>query len=185
MNPTPVLAVLPTIKSPPVVSLTLAPGPSSDGGGAPLALNTEDLPTNVRSLDNVKKYSDTPGTFLDEVKRARHVKTTEREPAADWSVLPVQSRWGSAPQSFDTVCSDYFSRGRPDLGLGFGGRSSARRWTFLLHASFNDYSREEESCIRMTLRERRQPDARSKGCNARTLAAPETAPEARCHVADN
>lgn len=139
MNPTPVLAVLPTIKSPPVVSLTLAPGPSSDGGGAPLALNTEDLPTNVRSLDNVKKYSDTPGTFLDEVKRARHVKTTEREPAADWSVLPVQSRWGSAPQSFDTVCSDYFSRGRPDLGLGFGGRSSARRWTFLLHTSFDDY----------------------------------------------
>ena len=64
MKPTPVRAVDPTIKSPAVVNFTLAPGPSSDGGAAPFALNAEDLPTNVRNLDSVRKYNDTPGTFL-------------------------------------------------------------------------------------------------------------------------
>lgn len=60
-NPTPVRAVLPTSKSPAVVNLTF---PVVGFASAPLARKYADCPTNVRSLDKVRKYMETPGTFL-------------------------------------------------------------------------------------------------------------------------
>lgn len=59
-NPTPVLAVLPTIKSPAVVNLTLPP----TFGTTPLAVKYPDSPITDLSRESVKKYMDTPGTFL-------------------------------------------------------------------------------------------------------------------------
>lgn len=60
-NPTPVRAELPTIKSPAGVNLALPP---PIGAAVPFALNVADFATNDRRRESVRKYIDTPGTFL-------------------------------------------------------------------------------------------------------------------------
>jgi hypothetical protein len=103
-NPTPVLAVLPTIKSPAVVSLTL-PTPVV----APFAVKYPESPMTVRRRERVRKYMDTPGTFL---------HTLASAPILQFSVKvdePVQSWSSSSPQSNDSVGSYDCPSRVPDL----------------------------------------------------------------------